>query len=96
MKWVKPRKPRGRKLDGRRSQDMCPCCIAFNCDPFSMSSAFRNKVDKRREQGLCSACGGNPCKCKSKSGLKKPIMMFKKTQIAPIPIKRYDEDEDEE
>jgi hypothetical protein len=58
--FKKPRKPR---TTGR---DMCPGCIAFGCDPMTMSRAFRRKVDARQAEGLCPACGRNPCRCKSK------------------------------
>ncbi len=37
--------------------NMCPGCIAFHCDPMSMSRKFRAKVDRRRDAGLCPACG---------------------------------------
>lgn len=59
------RKPRGIKLNGKPSKDMCPHCFAFNCDPFLMSPKFTNKIYKRLKQGLCGACGHNPCTCKS-------------------------------
>ena len=62
----KDRKPRGIKLNGERSMDMCTGCIAFGCDPMAMSPRFQNKINKRIELGLCPACGSNPCKCKSK------------------------------
>lgn len=65
VKAKKKRKPRGMKLDGTPSMDMCPYCIAFNCDPMGMSLPFQKKIDTRKAQGLCPACGANPCKCKS-------------------------------
>lgn len=65
MRVKKKRKPRGRKLNGQRSRDMCSHCFSFNCDPMGMSRAFQAKVDRRRRQGLCGACGHNPCRCKS-------------------------------
>lgn len=67
----KARKPRGIKLDGTRSMDMCPHCFAFHCDPMCMSRKFSQKIDRRRRSGLCRACGSNPCKCKSSLLIKK-------------------------
>lgn len=61
----KQRKPRGYKLNGQRSLDMCRCCFAFHCDPSSMSKKFRNKVRDRVRRGCCGACGHSPCTCKS-------------------------------
>lgn len=69
----KKRKPRGYKLTGEKSQDMCPGCIAFHCDPMSMSRKFQAKIRKRIGAGVCPACGAKPivkygrkiCKCKS-------------------------------
>ena len=66
----KGRKPRSVKADGvHMGMDMCPHCIAFNCDPLSMSPKFRNKIGKRLENNLCPSCGKNPCKCKSSDSL---------------------------
>lgn len=61
----KKRKPRGIKLNGQRSQDMCPYCLTFNCDSLGISSKLAAKFDKRRAEGKCPSCGNNPCKCKS-------------------------------
>lgn len=61
----KARKPRGTKQDGTPSQDLCPCCLKFQCDPFGSSPAFRDKVNRRKAAGCCPACGGDPCICKS-------------------------------
>jgi hypothetical protein len=55
----KARKPR------TTGMNMCPGCVAFGCDPMSMSHKFRAKIDKRLELGLCPACGKSPCECKS-------------------------------
>lgn len=63
--FKKKRKPRGVKLNGRKSQDMCPDCFSFNCDPMSMSKKFQDKIRGRRQKGLCGACGHTPCSCKS-------------------------------
>lgn len=65
FKLKKQRKPRGIKLDGRRSKDMCPGCYSFNCDPMMMSWKFQDKIDRRIEEGVCPACGNDPCRCKS-------------------------------
>jgi hypothetical protein len=61
----KKRKPRGIKLNGNRSLDLCPHCFAFFCDTMTMSYKFQSKIDKRLAAGLCGACGHNPCTCKS-------------------------------
>ena len=61
----KQRKPRGIKLTGEKSLNMCPCCKAFHCDPMSMSHKFDDQQDQRRRAGVCTACGHNPCVCKS-------------------------------
>lgn len=66
MKLKKARKPRGKKLSGYPSMDMCPHCIAFGCDPMAMSDKFQAKMDRRSRAGVCRACGHNPCRCKSK------------------------------
>lgn len=60
----KKRKPRGWKLDGTRSEDMCTC-LRFRCDPDGISPKLRAKFDKRIAEGKCPSCGNNPCKCKS-------------------------------
>lgn len=61
----KARKPRGIKLNGERSYDMCPCCLSFNCDPMTNSHKFQAKLDKRSDAGQCRSCGSVKCKCKS-------------------------------
>ena len=63
----KKRKHRGIKLTGVPSEDMCPCCLKFRCDPAGLSEKLSDKFDKRRKEGKCPSCGNNPCKCKSKS-----------------------------
>lgn len=63
--FKKARKPRGWKLNGERSQDMCTGCLSFGCDPFSDSYAWDKKKRKRAAAGLCKSCGHNPCTCKS-------------------------------
>lgn len=58
----------GWKLSGRQtSEDLCPHCYGFGCDPMSMSIKFRNRVHDRLRKGLCVACGQPKafCKCKS-------------------------------
>ena len=62
---IKKRKPRGRKLNGRKSEDMCPFCYTFRCDSYGISPKLKQKMDKRIEAGLCVSCGKNPCGCKS-------------------------------
>lgn len=49
------------------SEDLCPHCYSFGCDPTAMSPAFRKKIDERLRKGLCPCCGKpkNHCKCKS-------------------------------
>lgn len=69
----KTRKPRGMKLDGTRSLDLCPHCFSFHCNPMTMSHEFSQKVDKRLRAGLCGACGQNPCACKSTLKTKKEL-----------------------
>lgn len=59
------RKPRGIKLDGTKSLDMCPHCLSFHCDSSSMSQKFSEKVSRRLSQGVCPSCGQNPCRCRS-------------------------------
>lgn len=58
-------KPRGIKLNGERSEDMCEGCCSFGCDPMSMSVEYIKKMSKRQDAGVCPSCGANPCKCKS-------------------------------
>lgn len=67
MKLKKPRKPRGIKLNGKPSYDLCEHCYGYACDPFSMSEKFRNKIDRRLKSKLCPSCGAKECKCKSSS-----------------------------
>lgn len=61
----KARKPRGWKLTGIRSEDMCKGCLSFDCDPFTDGFRWRKKKEKRLDAGLCPSCGHNPCACKS-------------------------------
>lgn len=65
MKFPKKRKPRGTKLNGKKSYDMCTGCYMPHCDPFAASPKYRQKIDKRLEEGRCPACGQVKCKCKS-------------------------------
>ena len=55
------------------SEDLCPHCYGFGCDPMSMSRAFQNRVHERLRKGLCVACGQPKtfCKCKSSYSLPK-------------------------
>lgn len=61
----KARKPRGKKLNGQASYDLCPHCLAYHCDPITMSPAFNAKVSQRSAQGVCRSCGHHPCRCRS-------------------------------
>jgi hypothetical protein len=65
MKLKRKRKPRGTKLNGHSSYDMCIHCYMPHCDPFAASSKYRLKINRRLKQGLCPACGQVECKCKS-------------------------------
>ena len=65
MNDKKKRKPRGIKLNGMRSYDMCTGCYMPFCDPFAASPEYRYKIGKRLEAGLCPACGREKCRCKS-------------------------------
>lgn len=61
----------GYKLDGRSpSEDLCPYCFSFGCDPGTMSLAFSHKIDERRRKGLCPCCGQPKAHCKCKSSEK--------------------------
>ena len=60
----KKRKPRGIKLNGTMSEDMCSC-YRFGCDPSGISPKLERKFNKRIKEGKCPSCGDNPCKCKS-------------------------------
>lgn len=46
----KTRKPRGFKLNGHRSYDMCPHCYLPGCDPCGGSQAYRTKIEKRLDE----------------------------------------------
>lgn len=63
----KARKPRGVRQDGTYSQNLCPHCYSFGCDPMAMSLAFNNKIRNRLRNGCCAACGQPKefCSCKS-------------------------------
>lgn len=74
MRFVKPRKPRGKKMDGSPSLDMCSC-FAFYCDPSTMSREFDAKIRRRRSAGVCLCCGAKPCICKSSRLVKVPRMV---------------------
>lgn len=70
MRMLKKRKPRGIKLNGEPSLDMCTC-YSFYCDPMTVSSKFSQKIDKRIKLGVHPPCGTTPCSCKSSSALPK-------------------------
>lgn len=73
MRFVKPRKPRGTKLNGERSFNFCTGCYSPFCDPFLRPP----NVDRRLRAGLCPACGKpkDRCGCKSSLDAKRPVMV---------------------
>lgn len=73
MRFVKPRKPRGIKLSGEKSYNLCPCCYSPYCDPFLRHP----NVERRLRAGLCPACGKpkGGCSCRSSLKAKSPIMV---------------------
>lgn len=73
MRFVKPRKPRGTKLNGDKSFDFCTYCYAPFCDPFLRPS----NVERRLRAGLCPACGKpkDRCGCKSSLNANRPVMV---------------------
>lgn len=68
----KVRKPRGYKLNGRKSRDMCSGCHSFGCDPAADSPEWAAKKYRRQAAGVCVSCGANPCKCKSSLDARPP------------------------
>lgn len=59
------------KQDGfTLSEDMCPVCYSFGCDPMAMSPLFQKKIRERIRKGLCPSCGEPKDFCKCKSSLK--------------------------
>ena len=79
MKTVKPRKRRGIKKDGSYSEDLCPCCYSFGCDPMAMSREFYDKIHTRIAEGKCPSCGQPKeyCVCKSSLGLSRGECIIK-------------------
>lgn len=77
MRYVKPRKPRGKKVDGTDSYNMCPVCLMPGCDPTAASFAYQQKIRSRINKGVCPACGYYPCRCKSSLKIKQKIMVTK-------------------
>lgn len=75
MRYVKPRKPRGRKLNGEMSEDFCTGCKMRGCDPFGNSELYINKLNDRRKRGVCTACGQMPCVCKSSLSAKTEVLV---------------------
>jgi hypothetical protein len=65
LRYIKPRKPRGIKLDGTKSLDMCKDCHSFFCDFMYDSREWAAKKRDRHNRHVCVACNSNPCKCKS-------------------------------
>lgn len=65
---MKQRKPRGIKLNGQRSLDMCTC-YSFHCDPMTVSRKFSAKISARHRAGVHPPCGTSPCTCKSSLSL---------------------------
>lgn len=75
MRYVKPRKPRGVKQNGEKSEDFCPGCYMRGCDPSGNSELYAGKIRNRLNAGLCPACGHNPCRCKSSLSVSTPRMV---------------------
>lgn len=73
MRFIKPRKPRGLKLSGEKSYNLCPGCYSPYCDP----SLRHPNVERRLRAGLCPACGKpkDRCSCRSSLEAKVPIMV---------------------
>lgn len=65
MRVKKVRKPRGIKLNGHPSMDMCPHCLSMGCDRMSDSTRWAGTKSDRDARGACRACGAIPCICKS-------------------------------
>lgn len=84
----KQRKPRGYKATGERALDMCQGCIAFNCDPGSMSRKFSDKVHRRLAAGQCHACGHPKEACRCKSSLDKGINPVKEAAFEQKEFKK--------
>lgn len=74
MKFVKPRKPRGIKLNGHKSYNLCTCCYSPHCDPMANSPKFSMMIERRKRAGVCVACGYNPCRCKSSNTNRVPVI----------------------
>lgn len=66
LRKIKKRKPRGRKLKGYNSYNLCPYCYGRNCDSYLQPP----KVSERLLKGLCPACGHKQCTCKSSLKIK--------------------------
>ena len=66
MKFKHIRKPRGTKLNGEPSYNLCSCCYSPYCDPM----ARHPRVEQRLINGLCPACGKpwDLCRCNSHNG----------------------------
>lgn len=82
-RMIRPRlKRRGYHETGRKryshkpSEDLCPYCFSFGCDPTAMSLAFRHKIDERLRKKLCPCCGKPKafCTCRSSEKIKVPTM----------------------
>ncbi len=75
MRFIKARKPRGLKLNGRKSYDMCTGCYMPFCNSMAASPLYYEKIRRRLKEGNCPACGHNPCRCKSKLGISSHLMI---------------------
>lgn len=92
MKGIKRvRKPRGIKLDGTPSMDMCTGCMSFNCDPMAMSRAYRDKQDRRHAEGVHFPCGTNPCSCKSSLDARPQLLYGSRREAAMARVLRIAE-----
>ena len=61
----------GYKLDKHTpSEDLCPYCFSFGCDPMAMSPRFHHKIHERLRMCLCPCCGKPIAHCSCKSSAK--------------------------
>ena len=90
MRFVKPRKPRGTKLNGEKSYDMCEGCYMPFCDSFAASEKYRHKIHSRLKTGVCPACGHNPCRCKSKLHTKTSVIVTHNNKKEKRKLKEID------
>lgn len=88
-KMKKERKPRGIKLNGRESYDMCEHCVSYGCDPYSHNNPyFNDKKMNRSKGGVCISCGSKNCKCKSSLKVNKENRLRKEKEIRNVKYKK--------